>query len=210
MTIAAGFTPTQPAPFEVGALETRILADPASYAAQFRERPAWAFDSVVEPGLLDRLVRGAERADFYEKVFDTTGVRGVEQTGRVGPACAVLFNRRSLLDWLAAATGISGLHSVQGSLANSAPGSGQALTWHDDLIVPQRRLGFVLNLSTGQHEGGDFEIRRKGETEPFLRFHHTVPGSITLLAVRNDLEHRVTPVTGGDHRRVYVGWFLGD
>ena len=66
----------------------------------------------------------------------------------------------------------------------------------------------MIDLADRRYQGGRFELRRKGESDPLLVFEHAAPGSLLIFAVRDDLEHRVTPVTGGGPRRVYSGWFL--
>lgn len=202
-------TASIPAPFRIGAAATEILEAPQGFGAGFAGRPAWAFHDAVEPVLLGKLQAGVAAANFRDIDFPGYGKRMVETGNRVGPACAILLNRLSLRGWLEAATGIAPLGSVAGSLSQSLPGSGHALDWHDDLTVASRKLGMVLNLSAERFEGGLFELRRKGDEQPFLRFEHHRPGTMTIFAVRPDLEHRLTPVTGSTPRHVFTGWFLG-
>ena len=83
-----------------------------------------------------------------------------------------------------------------------------ALDWHDDLHDTSRRLAIIVNLSDRPFAGGQFQLRRKGESELLLRHNHPQAGSVLIVAVRPELEHRVTPVSDGGPRRIYAGWFL--
>ncbi|MBD3730893.1 MAG: hypothetical protein IE933_14430, partial [Sphingomonadales bacterium] len=163
-------------PFTIGPLQTVIHGDVVDYAHRFAECPAMVFASALDPLLLERLVRGAEQAQYADDTVEQLGERGIEAPARIGPACAVLLDRPELRDWLRLVCRTPVLGRVVGRVVETRPGYDGGLRWHDDLIDPRRRIGIVVNLTSAAYEGGDFELRRKGDLAPLCTFHHASPG----------------------------------
>jgi hypothetical protein len=89
------------------------------------------------------------------------------------------------------------------------PGEDESLTWRDDQDSLGRSLGVTINLGDIPYDGGDFEMRRKGEADLCCRHHHAAPGEALVFDVSAGLEHRVTPLSAGGPRTIFAGWFLG-
>lgn len=195
-------------PFVIDMARTTILAAAADYRLAFQDLPVLMLKDVFAPPLLDRLMVRAETAHFVPHDVAKVGHREVADDGGVASALSVLLDRPILHHWLEQVTGLPPLRGVAGAFAQARAGSGDELDWHDDRIDPSRALGVVVNLTSRPYEGGRFEMRRKGATEPFFAHHHETPGTAVIFAIRPDLEHRVTPVTSGGPRRVFAGWFL--
>jgi|GEM_PF-1405843 len=195
-------------PLLISAQGVQVLGDPAVWRDCFAELPVLALAAPFEPAFLATLVQRAAGATFVDEPLGPLGARAVEAPQRVGAALSLLLHDPGLRDWLAAATGSGPLRAVEGRLVETRANGRDALAWHDDTGDPRRRLAVVIDLADQRYHGGRFELRRKGDSDPLLVFEHAAPGSLLIFAVRDDLEHRVTPVTAGAPRRVYSGWFL--
>jgi hypothetical protein len=195
-------------PFTIDAMSTEIAADPETYRTAFEHRPALLLEGVIAPALLDRLMARASAAEFVDDDVEHIGTRAVEAPQRVGGTINLLLARPNLFNWLERATGTGPLRDAVGRLVETRGNGRDALAWHDDMSDEGRRLAIVINLSTDDFDGGRFEMRHVGETQPFLAYQHRRPGSMMLFAVRPGLEHRVTEIINGGPRRVYAGWFI--
>jgi 2OG-Fe(II) oxygenase superfamily len=187
---------------------TEIAGDPATWRTDFDRVPAFAFEDVLTPDLLELLMRQSATASYIDDDVRYIGTRQIESPQRVSGTISLMLGRRGLFDWLEQATGCGPIKALAGRIAQTRANEQDELVWHDDSDSPDRLLGVVVNLSDQPYEGGLFELRRKGAPEPLFRYRHIRPGSITLFAVRSDLEHRVLPVTAGGPRRVYAGWMM--
>ena len=202
--------PENAAPFCIDAMTTLISADPASYRDKFQKTPAFIFDGVFAPSLLDTLMARAAAGTFVDDDVKNIGTREIEAPQRVGKAISLLLGQPALPNWLQLATGMEPLRAVMGRLVQTRANDRDALQWHDDMGDKKRQIAIVINLSSQAFDGGLFEMRHVGEQSPILSFHHHAPGTMMLFAVRPDLEHRVTPIISGGPRRVYTGWFLNE
>ena len=194
-------------PFQIGSRGVTILAEPALWRDGFANVPAITIAAGMEPEFCARMVERAARASYVRDDILNVGTRVVEAPQRVGKALSLVLHSPDLLHWLEQATGMSPLGDMAGSLFETRADSDQALGWHDDRNEPARRLAIVINLSDQRYSGGQFQLRRKGETAPLLCHDHTRPGSILIFAVKDELEHRLTHVEQGGPRRVFAGWF---
>ncbi|MFM5949978.1 MAG: 2OG-Fe(II) oxygenase [Novosphingobium sp.] len=195
-------------PFRINRMDTEIAADPAAWRPRFDAVPAFAFEDVLSADLLDLLMRQAAGARYIDDDVRYIGTRQIESPQRVSGTISLMLGRGDLFAWLEQATGCGPIKALAGRIAQTRANDQDELVWHDDSDSPDRLLGVVINLSDQPYDGGLFELRRKGEREPLFSFRHSRPGSITLFAVRSDLEHRVLPVTAGGPRRVYAGWMM--
>lgn len=166
-----------------------------------------AFAEALEPGFLAMLQNICRQSSFVTEV-SAPGFRTGEETKRAGAAIELALGRAPFLRWLEAVTHCGRLVHVNGRVVQTAPGTGEGLSWHDDLIEP-RRLAIVLNLSDAPFTGGEFEMRyKKGQN--VMLYQHEVPGSLLIFPVEKALEHRVVSVTAGGPRRVFAGWAFGE
>lgn len=199
----------QQAPFVIGAQGVTILSDPQSFRERFAKLPAIGISSALEPAFCQRMVQRAATAQYslYDGA-DQVGTRLVETPPLIGKALSLLLHAPELLRWLELATGVGPLNAAAGHFAEFRANQSDSLHWHDDLNDSRRRLAVVINLSDQPFAGGQFQLRRKGETDPLMTYDHPGPGSMLLVAVRPELEHCVTPVNHGGPRRTYAGWFM--
>jgi hypothetical protein len=197
------------APFQICSQGVTILSDPARWRASFADVPAIAIPAAFEPEFCAKMVERAARARFVaDDDIEQIGTRLVESPQLIGRAISLLLHSAELLHWLEVVTGAGPLRAVAGRFAEMRASHHDALDWHDDLHDTTRRLAIIVNLSGQRFVGGQFQLRRKGESELLLRHDHPQAGSVLIVAVRPELEHRVTPVSQGGPRRIYAGWFL--
>lgn len=196
-------------PFLIGSQGATILSDPLAWRERFDLVPALSIPAAFEPGFCAKMVDRAANARFVtDDDVEQIGTRLIEAPQLIGKAISLLLHSTDLLRWLDAATGTGPLQAVAGRFAEMRASTNDALDWHDDLHDTTRRLAIIVNLSERPFVGGQFQLRRKGETELLLRHDHAQAGSVLIVAVRPELEHRVTPVSDGGPRRIYAGWFL--
>lgn len=196
------------APFRIGRSRTEIYADPATLCGDFERSCAIAVYGGFAPDLLAALLDRGRGATY--RLFDngSVGEREIEVPERVGRAIKRLLTRREMLRWVSEATGCGPLATVTGGVAQTQPGSGQALDWHSDRGDPLRRVAVTINLSDRRYEGGLFELRTTPAHAMLVAHRHEEPGAMLLFRIGRGLEHRVTPVEAGGPRRVFSGWFM--
>lgn len=198
-----------PSPFRIGRTETRLFDPPETHAETFARHRAVALDNPFDPALLDLIRRTARDGEWTTDTIHGIGHRQIEATPRAGRAMSFALRRPALYDWLSQLTGCGPLVDVDGPVGQTRAGSGEAIGWHNDLGVPQRRLAIIVNLSDDAYEGGEFELKDVASGEIVIRHRHGGPGSTLIFDVARALTHRVLPVTAGGPRRVFAGWFLG-
>jgi hypothetical protein len=195
-------------PFAIDGLTTKVFSDPDIFRRDFDSCPILLFEDVIAPSFLQSLMSRAAVAEFVDDDVEHIGTRAVESPQRVGGMLNLVLARQNLLDWLERATGTGPLRAVEGRLVQTRHNGSDALSWHDDMSDPRRRIAVVINLSIDSFDGGMFEMRHVGDAKPFLSYRHQKPGSMMLFAVRRGLEHRVTEIISGGPRRVFAGWFM--
>jgi hypothetical protein len=93
-----------------------------------------------------------------------------------------------------------------GRIFRMDPKQGHHDSWHDD-FARERVVGMSVNLSFGGFDGGEFEIREKGNRDPLSRISNLSVGNASLFRISPVLEHRVAPLRGERARTAFAGWF---
>lgn len=185
--------------------------DEAMLATRFASSRAIGLPGFLAPELLRQLSGFWQDADFAPETVGKLGRRTIETPGRAGAAIRFVLGRRALYRWLEQLTGCRALSGVTGAVVRMRQAQDESLTWHDDWAggkFANRVLGVTINLGDLPYRGGDFEMRRKGETTLCCRHHHSAPGAALVFEVSPTLQHRVTPVIEGGPRTVFTGWFV--
>lgn len=173
-------------------------------AKQFLRQRCLRLPKLLPANLLQRAVELSGSLPFQtnrtevgeREICDHPGLRGL---------LMLLFNRAPLFRFLEELTGKGPIQSFEGTVYRLLPG--QTLSWHDD-HPGVRQLALSLGLSPQPYEGGEFQLRLKGETALLLAAAGLSPGEALLFDVAADLEHRVTPLLGAHPRVAFAGWFM--
>ncbi len=193
----------------VGPSRTEFTGDVAEAKAQFARYRAMHLGQVFEPGFLQTLLRFSAETVFGPEESNA-GFREKElPPKRVGRVISLALNRPELLRWLEEVTGCERLESFAGKLAQTLRRKGDELVWHDDYSKGElRRLAVVIDMSTEQYEGGEFQLRMREDKTPLLEHHYERVGSALIFEVGREVEHRVLPLVSGGPRRIFAGWAI--
>lgn len=96
-----------------------------------------------------------------------------------------------------------------GSVYRIVPGMAHRDSWHDD-VDDNRLVALTLNFSETIFEGGELELRERGQGDPLWRIANTGPGDALLFAIAPNLEHRIRPMAGSAPKTALAGWFCRD
>jgi hypothetical protein len=175
--------------FCVGRRETHITdAIPRAHAL-FVEHHALLCRPGLTPELLAMLSAFCARAYFRPQQVKGLGHRQVESPSIAGNAIQLALDRKDF------------------RVVQTRPGGQDHLDWHSD-THDNISLGMTIHLTDCCYEGGAFELREAGKRE--LSFRHDKPkaGDIVVFDIDRRLEHRVRPVSLGEPRLVFTGWFV--
>lgn len=193
--------------FVVGPARTVLNDDLAAAGAEFAATRALVCHGALDPALTARLGRICDQAEFRSDHVDGLGHRRIEKPATAGGAISLLLRRADLFRWLEAVTGRGAIADIEGRVVQTYPVPGDELVWHND-IEGRRRLAITIALDSPPYQGGEFELRRVGETDNLLRFTHAAPGTALIFIVSPRYEHRLLPLVAGGPRRVFTGWFM--
>nr|WP_299910445.1 2OG-Fe(II) oxygenase [Sphingomonas bacterium] len=196
----------------IGMHETWITPGSVTAArAAFARAPAILLRRVVDADLRAFMIdRCATRPFAGQTRPALDGHRWVEKQPRLlSKAMMAAVGRPAMLRWIEQVTGCGPLQSVTGQLAETRPGAGDFLPWHQDVFDDFRRVAITIDLSDQPFEGGAFEMRDKASGALLLRHFYEGDGSALIYAMTDDTEHRVLPITAGGPRRVFSAWFRG-
>lgn len=184
--------------------------DEAALAARFASSRAIALPGFLAPELLQQLARLWQAAEFTPDNIGRVGRRTIETPARTSVALRFALGRRALFRWLEQLTGCRPLNGVTGAVVRMRQGEDEQLNWHDDAArkFQDRVLAVTINLGDAPYRGGDFEMRRRGQTALCCRHHHAAPGEALVFEVSPTLQHRVTPLIEGGPRTIFAGWFV--
>lgn len=177
-----------------------------SLTERFRQRRCLRLSNWLEPRLAARALELTRRLAF-EPDSNSVGIREICDEAVLRGFLMLLTNREPLFAFLERLSGRVPIRSFEGSVYRLMPGSGQHLDWHDD-CPGERLLALSLGLSEQPYEGGEFQIRRKDETELLAAEPRLLLGEALIFDIDPGLEHRVTPVEGEHCRAAFAGWFL--
>ncbi|MEO6215946.1 MAG: 2OG-Fe(II) oxygenase [Sphingomonas sp.] len=202
--------PVFQAPIRIGRDGTKILADTMT-TTDIRHALAAhggaVFHDVMDPDLLESLQEVASRAPFRQVDLKEYGLRGNDLSAQSALPFCVTLARPALMRWLEQISGCEPVSHIEGHLVQMV--AGNSLGWHSDAGLGIRRLALVVNLTTAEYEGGDFELRHRDPYIPMLTYHAGARGSLAVFRLAQDLEHQVTRVLSGGPRTTFSGWARG-
>ena len=166
---------------------------------------------LLSPPLLDEVRAQIERAEWRDgdDYTDGTGLVLTSKDRSAAAALHFLLNNPEFLKLVAFVTGCEEMSEFRfGAIYRMLPTAAHQLSWHDDLNdTENRQVGLSLNLSTGVFREGTFQLREHETKKLIAQVNNTGFGDALLFRVSNDLEHRVTAVTGRTPKTAFTGWF---
>ncbi|MGE0039655.1 MAG: 2OG-Fe(II) oxygenase [Vicinamibacterales bacterium] len=193
----------------------RVSADAATRAAS---RAAFARDRLLWlPGFFDEGLLGVVRRRLTAERFRERVVRGLRaQTAELSLEDDVtlgllhfLLNDPDVLSLVREVSAVPAIRRFVGGVYRLMPGPTHACAWHDD-VDGNRLVALTLNLGEEVFEGGELEVRRKGEPRLLARMANTGPGDAVLFPLEPALEHRIAPMAGRVPKTALAGWFVRD
>ena len=186
----------------------------------FRRQHFVRLPGLLEPGLLDAVVRSIEQGEFVKRTHGGIGTEACLSQGVATSALQLIFNDPQLLAAVAAIAECGPLGCFDGRVYRMIPGAGHYDSWHSD-VGEDRLVGLSVNLSPAGYEGGALEMRyTNGTKQEYVGAGFSRPkepatwtvengsfGSAILFRISPALRHRVSPVTGTTPRTAYAGWF---
>lgn len=180
--------------------------------AEFAQRQCVLLSQVIEPSLLARLMKQLANAPTRERVPGKSKGRiiarelCVERDAVVLQALALLFNKPEIFRVIEQITNCSAIGSFLGRIYMMRPDSEHYDTWHSD-YDGKRLIGLSLNLSGEPYRGGLFQIRERQTEKSLGEIANLVLGDAHLFRISQELQHRVSPVTGKLMKTAFAGWF---
>jgi 2OG-Fe(II) oxygenase superfamily len=192
--------------FCLGRTETHIGENGEVARSLFQKQRALLCRGGIDASLLALLNSFCARASFVPQQTEV-GHRTIEAGPVTGSAVQLILNRAPFKKWLEAITGCAPLAGIEGRIVKTLPGGVDHLDWHRD-TMPKIELGMTLHLVDCAYEGGGFELRKFKSKRETFRHEKPLAGDVVLFDIKPDLEHRVLPISHGDARLVFTGWFV--
>jgi hypothetical protein len=164
--------------------------------------------NVLESSLVSLVQAKVREASFHERIHPASGRELCMEEDQTVGLLRFLFTTPVVFDLVDRITGCAPITSFICRIYIFRPNAGDVHHWHDD-CSGGRQLGFSLNLSDRVFDGGELELRRRGEEEAFCQTVNTGLGDALIFRIDDELEHRVLPVTGSVPKVALAGWFIG-
>lgn len=168
-------------------------------------------DGLVERNLLDRLADIVRSGSFSEVLHPDMNddAEQVPSSAIASDAFELVLNDSQIFAMVEEITGCRSIGCFIGRVYRFMPGSGHSYSWHSD-NVDSRMVGMSLNLSEQRFDGGQLEIRDRGNPGSVAVVQNLRFGRAVLFPIGERFEHRVTPVTGNIPRTAFAGWFCAE
>jgi 2OG-Fe(II) oxygenase superfamily len=178
----------------------------AELRASFEREHCVRMRSFLDPGLFDGIVRGVERARFYERSHGRIGLEGCMEANSTLATLLLAANDKRLFGVIREITGCGPIGCFDGRVYRLSPTSGHHDSWHSD-VADNRMIAMSLNLSTEPYQGGVLQIRERDSEKVLHEEPSPDPGDAIIFRLGESLRHRVTAVDGDVARTAFAGWF---
>lgn len=121
----------------------------------------------------------------------------------------LLLNNPDLFQTIQRLADCAPIGNFLGRIYRMLPDSDHYDSWHKD-TGNFSLIGISINLSERKYLDGLFEIRHHGTPLPLARVANTGLGDALLFQIAEELEHRVTRVTGQFAKTAAVGQFFSE
>jgi len=162
----------------------------------------------VDTDLLELVRQTVRRAHFSHREDEGFAREAcMDQNSTLG-LLFLIMNDPKLFDVIRRITGCAPIGSFAGRIYLMRAGEAHH-RWHSD-VDGTRLIGISVNLTEHVFEGGRFELRHAGATNPEWSFTNGAGGDAILFRIAADLQHRVTDVEGDVPRIAFAGWFQSE
>lgn len=192
--------------FCLGRTETRVSENSEMARSVFQKQRALLCRNGIDARLLALLNDFCARVSFVPQQTEV-GHRTIEAGSVAGNAVQLVLNRSPFKKWLEEITGCAPLSGIEGKVVKTLPGGIDHLDWHRD-TMPGIELGMTLHLADCTYVGGGFELRKFKSKRELFRHEKAQAGDVVLFDIKPNVEHRVLPISQGDARLVFTGWFV--
>jgi hypothetical protein len=185
-------------------------ADLRKLRAQFQRDHYIILPKLIEPQLLQTILRRVESAPFQRKEYNGITTQSVMDDAATHDLLMFLANMPGFHRLIERITGCSRrIANFRGRVYQLLPSTDDRIVWHSD-ICDHRLVTLSLNLTTQVYRGGTLQIKYRDSDELLHEVHNTGLGDGLLMRVANKLRHRVLPVEGDVPRTALAGWFRWD
>lgn len=189
--------------------KSRVVADPEDVERrkiEFREKHCVVLPKLLAAALLDLLLERLERGRWRDSLNEDVGREVILDDA---PARGLLHfgvNTPIFLNSVQEITDCRPLTRFWGRVYRFIPNSGHHAVWHGD--EENGLIGMSLNLSQRGYEGGLFQLRERRTERVLAEIANTGWGDALLFRISQQLQHRVTEVTGEQPKTAFAGWFM--
>ncbi|HVA65450.1 MAG TPA: 2OG-Fe(II) oxygenase [Elusimicrobiota bacterium] len=202
-----------PAPACVGFPGVAVTAEDSALERmrrEFEEKHFVAWRGLIEPGLLDFLMKKVASQTFGPAATaenpDYVRVDGPVSL-EINEAISVFFRDPKLYRVVRAITDAPPIETFGGRVIRLCPGKNHYIRWHCDKDTgPERAASLRLNLSPRPWRGGVIEFKRSLESPIHARQPADACGDVILFRSADGF-HRNTKVAGSEPKITFSGWF---
>ncbi len=189
--------------------ETVVTAGPEDMARLrgfFAENHYLLMPRFIERGLMDEIRESLDqKAVYYNKKHKGLAHELCMRNNSASQLMHFLINDGRIYDFIREVTGCPPIGCFHGRVYLMEPESPHHHKWHSDWSH-HRMIAMSINLGRQPYQGGGLQLRHVGG-EPFREVFNTGYGDALIFRLGEDLEHRVTDVTGKQIKTAFAGWY---
>jgi hypothetical protein len=181
----------------------------AALSHQFDQNHFLKLQDFFDRAITAQLMKHLQQATFVRREHPGIGVEECMEENSLDGLLHLALNDLKLFQKLEHLTGCATIGSFRGRMYRFMPDQDHYDSWHSD-IAPEdnsRVLALSINFNDAPYSGGALQIRECESEKIVAEVENSTCGDAVLFRLREDLEHRVTPVTGEVPRTVFAGWF---
>jgi len=173
---------------------------------EFHGRHLVLLPKLLEPKLLEFVLSRIEQGPWQTKIHEKIGSEVVLGDILLRNMLHLVTNAPGFLEAVRKISGCGNITWFRGRIYRFIPGQGHYDSWHTD-HMDRRVVAMSLNLSSKVYEGGILQLRDRNSKQILLETANTGCGDAVLFRISEDLDHRVTDVTGKEPKTAFAGWF---
>ena len=189
-----------------GVTLTASTAELDTLRAQYDRNNYLILHKLIEPELLEKLVKSVESARFLPRDHDGIGTELCMADPAPKTALLFLASNPAFLRIVEKITGCPRLGSFSGRVYRMTATDGHYDSWHSD-FCDGRMAAMSLNLTRETYRGGALQMKNRSADDVLCEIHNTGFGDAVLFRIAKDLVHRVRGVEGEVPKTAFAGWF---